>query len=239
MPIPSKVPVNAGSISARMADVMPGDGRPRSLLTASERRLLSSLRTPARIQAFLDHIDYSEDTLYRCPFRVLRERVAHCFDGAVFAAFALRRIGHPPLLVELLPTSRDDDHLIAPYRIAGYWGAIAKSNCTGLRFREPVYRSLRELVMTYFDQYFNLDREKSLRGYRRPLNLRVFDSIEWPMRDEAMDAVSDRLDTLPRTGIVPPSALRRLSLVDQRLFRAGLLDSNPKGLFRPPPRRTA
>jgi len=128
------------------------------MLADTERGMISGLTSPARIQAFLDDIAYSTDDFYRCPLRVLRERTAHCFDGAVFAAAALRRLGHPPLILDLLSNGRDDEHLLALFKVDGHWGAVAKSNFVGLRFREPVYRSLRELAMSYFEQYYNIER---------------------------------------------------------------------------------
>jgi hypothetical protein len=139
-------------------------------LTDHERQTLAGLDSPAAIQAFLDDIPYSTDDFYRCPLRVLRERTAHCFDGALFGAAALRRLGYPPLILDML-AERDDEHLLALYRVDSHWGAVAKSNFAGLRFREPVYRSLRELVMSYFEDYFNADGEKTLRGYTVPLDL--------------------------------------------------------------------
>jgi hypothetical protein len=138
-----------------------------------ELRTLRGLQRPERIQRFLDEeVGYDTgDGGARCrsPRRVLRERLAACMDGALFAAAALRVNGHPPLLLDL-EAERDDDHVLAIFRQHGRWGAIAKSNYAGLRFREPVYRTLRELVMSYFEHYYNLRREKSLRNYsRRPL----------------------------------------------------------------------
>src|SRR5439155_793750 len=93
-----------------------------------------------------------------------RERVAHCYDGALFAAAALRRLGHPPLLVNMY-AERDDEHLLAVFKQAGHWGAVAKSNFVGLRYRDPIYRTLRELVMSSFQDYFNVQGDKTLRGY--------------------------------------------------------------------------
>ena len=113
------------------------------------------LKTPAAIQAFLDETPYSAENRYRCPLSVVRDRKAHCFDGAVFAAAMLRRLGHPPLIVDLLPNERDDDHMLALFRVDGLLGAVAKSNFSGLRYREPICRSLRELILSYFEDYFN------------------------------------------------------------------------------------
>ncbi|MCU0644839.1 MAG: hypothetical protein MUC94_11320, partial [bacterium] len=110
-----------------------------------DQKLLSELSTPNKIQLFLDELTYSADEFYRCPRRVLHDRKAHCFDGALFAAAALHFIGYPPLILDLVPNDRDDDHLLALFKMNGHWGALAKSNFVGLRFREPIYRNLREL----------------------------------------------------------------------------------------------
>jgi hypothetical protein len=107
-------------------------------LKSPEHRILKRLTTPVRIQDFLDHCAYSTDKTNHCPLYVMRRRAANCFDGAVFAAMALRRLGHPPLILDMLANRRDDDHILALYKRAGHWGALAKSNFTGLRFREPV-----------------------------------------------------------------------------------------------------
>ncbi|MBC7264833.1 MAG: hypothetical protein H5T64_10840 [Chloroflexi bacterium] len=203
-------------------------------MTEPERELLAGLTSPIRIQVFLDELPYSTDAIYRCPLRVLRERVAHCFDGALFAAAALRRLGHPPLILELLPNGRDDDHLVALYKCDGHWGAVAKSNVVGLRFREPVYRTLRELVMSYFEQYFNVEGEKTLRGYTMPLNLKVFDKYNWMVSDEPLERIAQRLDQMRRVSILTPSMAAKLAPVDERSLQAGLLGANEAGLFKPP-----
>src|SRR5512141_1033501 len=135
--------------------------RRRSLETSPD------LPAPEAIQRFLDETPYSSEGRYRCPRSVLRDRRAHCLDGALLAAWALRRLGDPPLIVDLRAV-RDDDHVITIFRRRGRIGAIAKSNVVGLRFREPVYRSLRELVMSYFELYYNTDGEKTLRSYSVP-----------------------------------------------------------------------
>jgi hypothetical protein len=202
-------------------------------LTETERRILARLATPEGIQAFLDDIPYSTDPIYRCPLRVLRERVAHCFDGAMFAAAMLRRIGHPPLVMEMTSNGRDDVHLLALYKREGHWGALAKSNFVGLRFREPVYRTLRELVMSYFELYYNLEREKTLRGYTMPLNLEAYDKLDWMTRDEPMDLIADRLDEVRRFSLLTQSMIDGLQPMDERTYRAGLVGVNEAGLFRP------
>jgi hypothetical protein len=199
------------------------------------QRTISRLTSPATIQAFLDDIPYSTDDFYRCPLRVLRERTAHCFDGAVFAAAMLRRLGRPPLILDLLSNGRDDEHLLALFKVDGHWGAVAKSNFVGLRFREPVYRSLRELAMSYFEQYYNIEREKTLRGYTGPLNLRRFDRFDWMTKDEPMELIARRTDEIRRIDLLPPGLAERLSPVDERSYQAGLTGADPNGLFKPSP----
>jgi hypothetical protein len=203
------------------------------MLSDTERNSLRELTSPVKIQAFLDDIAYSTDDFYRCPVRVLRERTAHCFDGAMFAAAALRRIGHPPLILDLLSNGRDDEHLLALFKTDGHWGAVAKSNFVGLRFREPVYRTLRELAMSYFEQYYNVNREKTLRGYSGPLNLKSFDRFEWMTRDAALELIAQRTDEIHRIDLITPSMAERLSPVDERSYQAGLSGADPKGLFKP------
>src|SRR4030043_1295949 len=132
--------------------------------TVSGLKFFEKLAVPEKIQFFLDSIPYSTDPIYRSPRSVIRDRRAHCFDGAVFAAAALSELGFPPVIIELKAV-RDDDHMLALFRRKGYWGAIGKSNCAGLRYREPIYRTLRELALSYFEFYFNIKSEKTLRGY--------------------------------------------------------------------------
>src|SRR6185437_7568581 len=195
-------------------------------LTRAEWRTFRALKTPERIQRFLDvEIGYNKepdgDTI-RSPRRVLRDRLAHCLEGALFAAAALRAQGFPPLLMDL-EAVRDDDHVLAVFRQHGRWGAIAKSNYSGLRFREPVYRTLRELAMSYFEHYFNLRREKTLRKYSRPVNLSRFDRIGWMTAEEDLWTVSDHLVAIPHTPLLSNGYDGRLSRVDARLFEAGKL----------------
>jgi hypothetical protein len=203
------------------------------LSTAGERRLITRLSTPERLQAFLNDLPYRSEEIYRCPLRVLRDRRGHCFDGAVLAAMALSRMGYPPRIVELLPNRRDDDHMVAVYRRENRWGAVAHSNFAGLRYREPVFRNVRELVMSYFEDFFNLAREKTMRGYTLPLHLGKFDSHCWMTRDAAIAEIARYLDRVPRRTLLTRSMVLRLAPVDPRSFRAGLLGSVRSGLYKP------
>lgn len=200
--------------------------------TAQELRILDALDSPVRIQAFLDSIPYSADPIYRSPRSVMRDRKAHCFDGALFAAMALGRLGQSPRIVDLQAV-RDDDHLLALFNMDGKYGAVAKSNFVGLRYRDPVYRSLRELVLSYFDSYFNLAREKTLRGYTAPLDLRGFDRIDWRIRDEKLDLIAERLDQIRSWPVIDEESAAALPPVDERTYQAQLLGSNPDGLYKP------
>jgi hypothetical protein len=206
-------------------------------LTKAEKNLVARLVSPHKIQLFLDGLAYGTETVYRPPLRVLRERTCQCFDGAVFGAAMLSRLGHPALILNLLPNSRDDDHVLALFRQDRHWGAVAKSNFVGLRFREPVYRSLRELIMSYFEHYYNLHREKTLRGYTMPLALKSFAGLDWMTRDETMDLIAMRLDGIRRVRILTKAMAARLSLVDKRSCEAGLHGANMAGLSVPPQRR--
>jgi hypothetical protein len=206
-------------------------------LTKPEQRKIAQLTAPRKIQEFLDRLAYSVESNYRCPLRVFREHTAHCFDGALFGAAALRRLGYPPLILNMTAIAEDDDHLLALYKRDGHWGAVAKSNFVGLRFREPIYRNLRELVMSYFEQFYSVERKKSLRSYTEPLNLRAFDRLNWMISDEALERIGERLDEVRNVPLLTRRMIAGLSLVDERSYKAGLLGANEAGLYRSPGRR--
>jgi hypothetical protein len=203
-------------------------------LAPSQLDLLSDLSTPIAIQAFLDEVPYSAEDANRCPLRVIQDRQAHCLDGALFAAAALRRLGHPALIVDLLPEpGADDDHVLAIYRLDGCFGAIAKSNFSGLRFREAIHRSLRELALSYFEDFYNIHGDKTLRAYTRPLDLSAFDGLGWEWRDEGANAIERRLARLRPVSLLTPEMAARLSPLDRRSYEAGMLGANPAGLYKP------
>jgi len=209
----------------------------RQALTKSEARIVKSLATPGKIQAFLEGLAYTPDDEHRCPLRVLRKRIADCSDGALFAAAMLHCLGHRPLVVPLLTIETDDNHLFAVYRRGKHWGAVAKSNFAGLRFREPVYRSLRELVMSYFEQYYSLYREKSLRYYTRPLDLGAFDKAEWMTSDETLEAIDERLSRGRRIPLLARQMIAGLSPVDERSYRSGTVGTDQTALIWHEPKR--
>ena len=199
-------------------------GIPPFDLTRSEARLLSSLTPTSRIQEFLDTslIYDTKGGTCRSPRRVIRDGTCQCMDGALFAAAALRMQGHPPLILDL-EAEQDSDHVLAVFRSPHGWGAIARSNYSGLRYREPVYASIRELVMSYFESYFNLRREKTLRAYSQPVNLTRFDSIHWMTAERDLWDIPNHLVRIPHTKIATRAAIKQYSKVDRRLFAAGLV----------------
>lgn len=192
-------------------------------LTVREAAALRRLDPPWRIQRFLDGLDYDvKGAGCRSPRRVLRERTVQCMDGALFAAAALRLQGHPPLIIDLEAVF-DDDHVLAVFRERGHWGAIGRSNYSGLRYREPIHRTLRELVLSYFESYFNLRRQKTLRRYSRPVDLSRFDGRRWMTAEDDLWDIPEYLVGIRHYPVLKPTQVERLGTVDRRMFHAGLV----------------
>lgn len=188
----------------------------------SELRKLRSLKDPHGIQRFLDDMPYHlEDTAWS-PRLVLREQTSHCLEGAIFGAAALRANGFPPLILDF-EAEHDTDHVVAVYRQHGHWGAVAKSNYTGCRYREPVHRTLRELAISYFNTYFNMRRERTLRTFSRPVNLARFDPQQWMTTEKPIWFIVDYLFEIHHYKLLRPGAAKRLHRVDERLFQAETL----------------
>lgn len=186
-----------------------------------ELRSLRAMNTPAKIQKFLDHIPYHLADTAWSPRLVLEHRSAHCLEGAIFAAAALRVNGYPPLLLDL-EAEKDTDHVIAVYQQNGCWGAVASSNYSTCRFRSPIYRSLRELALSYFEGYFNLRGERTLRTFSKPVNLTRFDKRNWMTTEDPVWFIADYLLDIPHTRLMSPQVERSLTRVDRRFFEAGL-----------------
>ena len=202
--------------------------------TRQEARIFAKLRTPLEIQQHLDSLEYSTDPFYRCPRAVLRDHKAHCFDGALFAAAALRTLGCEPLIIELRAV-RDDDHLVALFRRNGCYGAVSKSNFACLRFREPIYRSLRELALSYFEFYYNIHHEKTLREYSSILRLARFDKFKWMTSDDQLERIEYALEESRHHRLFSQGAERNLNRVDALTFKAGMLGTNLRGVYKPKP----
>jgi len=200
-------------------------------LSRQETLVLKSLSTPQKIQDFLETIPANHepdgDTCLS-PRRVLRERRAHCIEGAMLAALAFRLQGRRPLIVDLEATSNDFDHVIAVFQEHGHWGAISKTNHAVLRYREPVYRTLRELVMSYFHEYTTDDGKKTLRGYSRPVDLSRFDHINWMTSEEDVWEVPNYLCDVAHISLLSRSQIARLRKADSIEREAGKILHWPK-----------
>jgi len=192
-------------------------------LSPREARTLRRLSPPWRIQRFLDELDYDvKGEGCRSPRRVLRERKVQCMDGALFAAAALRVQGERPLLLDLEAVF-DDDHVLALYRVNGRWGAIARSNYSGLRFREPLFRTVKDLALSYVEGYFNLRRQKTLRRFSRPFDLSRFDAIDWMTSEDDLWEIPNHLVGIRHERLLTPGQERNLAPVSRVVFGAGLV----------------
>jgi hypothetical protein len=202
-----------------------------SRLTPNLLKTFRHLSSPADIQAYLDSFPYIAEELDRSPLRVMTDGQAHCLDGGIFAALALARLGHCPHILDLVPEpGTDDDHVLALFQHDGNWGCIAKSNYAFLRFREPVYRSLRELAMTYFESYTNTEKRKTLRGYTRPLDLSPF-APDWMWSEAGIAEIAQRLYHRKPIPLISPEDAASLSLSDERFYQANTLGTNFEWAF--------
>ncbi len=200
--------------------------------TKKEAEVFGKLNNPDKIQAFMDSFEYNPGYECRSPRWVIRQKKAHCFEGAIFAAAALQFNGYKPLLVDM-KAHNDDDHVIAVFKTGKHWGAIAKSNFTTLRFREPVYRSVRELVMSYFDFFFNILGEKTLRSYSLPLDLSIFNHRNWQTTDDDLEYIGDKIESLHHFDLVTPEMIGKFHKVSDIVLKSGLMGSKAEGLFKP------
>ena len=192
-----------------------------------ETRTLLRLKDPYGIQRFLYQLPYHHAETAWSPRLVLRNGTAHCLEGAIFAAAALRVNGYSPLIIDFEAT-RDTDHVLAVFKIDGCWGAIAKSNFSGLRYREPIYRSLRELALSYFEDYFNLKGERTLRKYSAPVNLKRFDYLGWMVAEKPVWFIAEYLTKIHHYSLISRAQTKRLHRVDPHSFQAGLVGYSPK-----------
>lgn len=193
----------------------------------SELRSLRALKSPAGIQRFLDEMPYHLAGTAWSPRRVLRERTAHCLEGAIFAAAALRVLGFPPLILDL-EAVQDTDHVLAVFKMRGHWGAIAKSNFSGCRYREPVYRNLRELALSYFNIYFNLRGERTLRRHSQPVNLKRFDDRSWMTSEKGIWFVAEYLCDIPHRPLLKRGLEKNLTRVDARTWASEMVGHRKK-----------
>ena len=198
----------------------------------SELKPLKQFKKPHDIQLFLNNMRYNPDKGTNSPGKVLRMQKANCFEGALFAAAALRELGHKPLIVDMMSVN-DDDHIIALFKHNNCFGAVAKSNTTTLRYREPVYHSLKELILSYFEFYFNTLGEKTMRSYSNPVNLSLFDKLNWMNTDDNLDYIGDYLYTVKHHKVIDRKSILYLSQADGELVNLCFAGSVPEGLYTP------
>ena len=198
--------------------------------TIRERRILAGLKTPAHIQRFVDELEYDEAGGADSPRVVMRTGKAQCLSGVLFAAAALRELGYAPCLM-YVDATRDDGHCIAVYEQGGLWGAVAKSNFTTLRAREPVYPYLA-LGLSYFEGYYNQYGERTMRSFTEPVELERFETRGWRFSERELLYIDRAIDATPKAWTLPRGRAHRLSKVGDLLRKAGLLGSKPEGLWQ-------
>ena len=198
----------------------------------SELKPLKQFKKPHDIQLYLNNIRYNPDKGTNSPGKVLKMQKANCFEGALFAAAALRVLGHKPLIVDIMSVN-DDDHIIAVFKHNNCFGAVAKSNTTTLRFREPIYKTLKELILSYFEFYFNTLGEKTMRSYSNPVDLSRFDKLNWMETEDNLDYIGDYLYTVKHHNVLDRRSILYLSQADSEIVNLCFTGSVPEGLYTP------
>ncbi len=197
----------------------------------NEITLMQKLNTPAKVQDFLNDLRFNfekgGETL-KSPLFSLRKKNVHCLEGALLGAYILSRHGFKPYLIHLKATIEDYDHVIAPFKMRGLWGALSKTNHAVLRYREPVYKNIHELVMSYFHEYFLDNGEKTLRQYSAPLNLNTFEK-DWAILDGDLWGIDEELDKIKHYDVIPKKYLKKLRRADDIEIRAGEIVEFKKG----------
>lgn len=200
----------------------------KNSFTKSENDFLKSNGTPELAQRLLDSMPYRNESKYVPAICALRDWKAHCFDGSLLAAAALRRRGYKPYIIDLCAV-RDDDHLLCAYQWRGHWGAVAKSNFPGLRFREPIYKTPRELAMSYFELYFNLKGEKSLREFSKPFALPAIKKLDWETDSSKLGLFLEMLEKTPHYPLLTNAQIKVLAPIDKRLMRSQMTGVSLRG----------
>ncbi len=195
-------------------------------LDFQERKVLQALSSPKKIQDYLDKLpinfELDGDTCYS-PREVIKRKTAHCMEGALLAAAALWYHGQPPLLLDLVTTKNDDDHVVALFKVRGRWGALSKTNHGVLRYRDPIYSSVRELVMSYFHEYFLDSGKKTLRSYSAPFDLRKIKDRSWLVSAEPLWHINNALEDSRHYKILSDSQIANLRKASDIEIAAGKL----------------
>ncbi len=184
----------------------------RSSLSPDVAAVLKKLSTPHKIQDYLDtlSINFNPTGDLLSAKRVIEQQTAQCIEGALFAAASLAYHGGVPLLLDVQTIAEDEDHVVALFKRNGLWGALSKTNHGILRWRDPVYKTVRELAMSYFHEYYMHDGRKSMRTYSKPFDLRRYEPAFWVMSGESLEDVAYDLDVAPHFPAFPKKSLRDL-----------------------------
>jgi hypothetical protein len=198
------------------------------MFSKKEEKIIASLNSPRKIQDFLNNLKANlikggkryRDTCLS-PKRVLQEKKAHCIEGAIFAACVLRYHNFPPLIVDLESTEKDLDHVITVFKKNNRWGAISKTNHAVLRYREPVYKDIRELVMSYFHEYTDSKGNKTLRRFSNPINLKIFDKYNWMTSEDEIWYIPEYLTKVKHHNILTKKQIKDLRKADKIEIKVG------------------
>ena len=191
--------------------------------TKKEKILMQKLNTPAKVQDFLNELKFNfeeKGETLKSPVMVLRTKSAHCIEGAILGAYILSLHGFPPFIFHLQATKGDYDHVVTPFKIKGLWGALSKTNHAVLRYREPIYKNIHELVMSYFHEYFLDNGKKTLRKYSKPLNLNIFEK-NWMLESGDLWGIDEELDEIKHYDILLESHIKKLRKADKIEIKAG------------------
>lgn len=193
--------------------------------SSAEIKLFKRLNTPAKIQDYLNGLKFNfekhGETCYS-PRMVIKNKTAHCMEGALLAAAVLEFYGVRPAVVDLRSIKpQDDDHVIAVFKQFNCFGAISKTNHGVLRYREPVYKTLRELIMSYFHEYFLNTGQKTMREYSDLVDLKIFDYLNWRTSEEHLFVIPAKLDKVKHHKILSPQQIKNLRLADKIEIQTG------------------
>jgi hypothetical protein len=205
----------------------------KARLTPNDKKIINGLDSPFNIFRFLDEVKYHSGERNRSMINILHERQAHCLDGGLFAATMLYKLGYTAVIIDLLPEpGTDEDHILAIFQQNNLWGCVAKSNFTGLRYRDPIYSSLRDLVLSFLEVYFNREGFKTLRYYTRPIYLKKFDQLNWLVDDHAVDEMEKHIKTLKSTHLLSDAMISSLCRVDKRTYDAGIMGAGLDWVYK-------
>lgn len=185
----------------------------RALLSPAEHAVFQKLSTPNKIQDYLDalpqNFSHSRGQILRSPRRIIAEGKAYCIEGAIFAAASLAYHGREALIMDMQTIKGDVDHVVALFKENNLWGAMSKTNYSVLKWRDPVYRDVRELAMSYFHEYFLDNGTKSFKAYSAPFNLGKFKPETWVIAKEPLEWLAVALDDSPHFPTAPASLLKK------------------------------